>query len=537
MGPGDPQERLAIAEELRAVARAARDTDLEGAGEHHRAMVFLETGRMAEYREALDVVQRLAAEVRQPAARCMAAVVMASLAMLEGRFADAEALVESALRSGGSSMPWDAAIFSRVQRFALRLEDGRLAELEPAIRRSVEEFPTRPLFGCLLARLLAELGDQDQARFVFEQLAAGRFAGIPVNNDLLLSLSHLAEVTWFLRDAGSGAVLHGLLLPYRGLVVDTLETSTGAVDRYLGLAALTAGDLETAERHLHDALDLNARIGARPWAARTQADLAALLLARDQPGDRDQAAGLLAAALGTARRLGMTVFAERAGDDLARIGGDGHRGRARPRPAGAADGVASLSVCRREGEYWSIAFAGEAFRLKDVRGLHYLAYLLRNPGREFHVLDLAAAGQGVQAAGARMSQARDDDLHQARLSDTGPILDEQAKTAYRARLRELEEELAEATSWADPVRAARARQEMQFLADELAAAVGLGGRDRRAGSAAERARVNITKAVKIALARIRAHSPALADHLDATIHTGTFCCYTPDPRAPIAWRT
>jgi len=303
------------------------------------------------------------------------------------------------------------------------------------------------------------------------------------------------------------------------------------------LAAFTAGEPETAERHLRDALDLNTRIGARPWAARTQADLAALLLARDQPGDREQAVGLLAAALGTATRLGMTAFTQQAGDALARAGGDGHPGQAQPRSAQAADGIASWSVCRREGEYWSIAFAGQAFRLKDVRGLHYLAYLLRNPGREFHVLDLAAAGQQAPAGGPRTSPAREDDLRPARLSDTGPVLDEQAKTAYRARLRELEEDLAEATSWADPVRAARARQEMQFLTDQLAAAVGLGGRDRRTGSAAERARVNITRAIHGALARIRAHSPTLADHLDATIHTGTFCCYTPDPRAPITWRT
>src|SRR5262249_61505604 len=132
---------------------------------------------------------------------------------------------------GGRSVPGAAVIFWRVQRFALRLEDGRLAELEPAIRRSVEEFPTRPLFGCLLARLLTELGDEDQARSVFEQLAAGRFAVIPVNNDLLLSLGHLADVAWFLRDAGRGAVLHALLLPHRGLVVATLEPSTGAVHR------------------------------------------------------------------------------------------------------------------------------------------------------------------------------------------------------------------------------------------------------------------------------------------------------------------
>jgi len=78
---------------------------------------------------------------------------------------------------------------------------------------------------------------------------------------------------------------------------------------------------------------------------------------------------------------------------------------------------------------------------------------------------------------------------------------------------------------------------MQFLAGQLAAAVGLGGRDRTAGSAAERARVNITRAIRATLTRIGAHSPALAGHLDATIHTGTFCSYTPDPRAPITWRT
>src|SRR5215470_6893777 len=264
MGPGDPQGRLATAEELRAVARAAQDKQLESGGEHARAMVFLQAGRMAEYRQALDAAERLAAEVGEPVGRWLAAVVQAKLALLEGRFADAEALAGSALRSGGSAVPWDAVIFSRVQRFALRLEDGRLAELEPAIRRSVAEFPTRPLFGCLLARLLTELGDEDGARSVFEELAAGRFAVIPVNNDLLLSLGHLAEVARFLRDAARGAVLHGRLLPYRGLVVDTLEVSTGAVDRYLGLAALTAGDLDTAELHLRDALDLNARIGAQP---------------------------------------------------------------------------------------------------------------------------------------------------------------------------------------------------------------------------------------------------------------------------------
>jgi tetratricopeptide (TPR) repeat protein len=537
MGPDDPQERLAIAEELRAVARAAQNKDLEQENEIDRALVFLETGRIAEYRQALDASQRLAAELRAPSARWLAAGCQATLALLEGRFADAEALIESALRAGASAEPWDAVIFSRVQLFALRSEEGRLAELEPMIRRSAEEFPTRPLFRCLLARLLAELGDEDGARSVFDALAAGRFAVIPVNNDMLLSLGHLAEVAWFLRDAAQGAVLHDLLLPYRGLIVDTLESSLGAVDRYLGLAAITAGDLHAAERHLRDAVVLNTRIGAQPWTARAQADLASLLSARDRPADREQAIELLEAALGAAMRLGMTAFAKRAGQALTHAGGDGHPAWAPLPAAPAAEGATAWSVCRREGEYWSIAFAGEAFRLRDVKGLHYLAHLLRHPGREYHVLDLAAAGQQAPAGGPPMSFARQDDLYQARLSDIGPVLDEPAKTAYRARLRELEDDLAEATSWADPARAATARQEIEFLTGELAAAVGLGGRDRKTGSPAERARVNITRAIRSVLSRIRAHSPALADHLDATIHTGTFCAYTPDPRVPITWHT
>ena len=115
-------------------------------------------------------------------------------------------------------------------------------------------------------------------------------------------------------------------------------------------------------------------------------------------------------------------------------------------------------------------------------------------------------------------------------------MDERAKASYRARLRELEEELDEATSWADSGRAARVREEMEFLADELRAAVGLGGRDRKPGSSAERARVNITRAIHSALGRIREHSAVLADHLDATVHTGTFCSYVPDPRSPISWQ-
>lgn len=185
---------------------------------------------------------------------------------------------------------------------------------------------------------------------------------------------------------------------------------------------------------------------------------------------------------------------------------------------------------RREGEYWSIAFYGDAFRLRDSKGLRHLSVLLAAPGQEFHSLELVMTAR---------ADARPEGYGPAELSsgtgDAGAILDERAKTEYRYRLRDLESELAEAENWNDSERASRLREEIDFLVRELGAAVGLGGRDRRAASNAERARVNVTRAIKAALERIAEHSPTLGRHLSVTIRTGTFCAYQPDPRVPVTW--
>jgi hypothetical protein len=121
------------------------------------------------------------------------------------------------------------------------------------------------------------------------------------------------------------------------------------------------------------------------------------------------------------------------------------------------------------------------------------------------------------------------------LGDAGALLDANAKAAYRARLADLRAELEEAEGFNDPARAAKARQEMEFLVGELARAVGLGGRDRRAAAHAERARLNATRAIRAAVANLARVNPALGRHLAVTIRTGRYCVYLPDPRAPIAW--
>jgi hypothetical protein len=152
--------------------------------------------------------------------------------------------------------------------------------------------------------------------------------------------------------------------------------------------------------------------------------------------------------------------------------------------------------------------------------MHYLARLLTEPEREFHVLDLAA--------GPTTEQRRAS-------TGLGPILDEKAKAAYQSRLTELREELQEAETFGDHARTETTRQEIEMLTDQLTAAVGLGGRDRHAGSDAERARTAVTKAIRAVITHITKLDPALGGHLNQAIKTGTYCAYTPDPTARLHW--
>jgi hypothetical protein len=197
----------------------------------------------------------------------------------------------------------------------------------------------------------------------------------------------------------------------------------------------------------------------------------------------------------------------------------------------------------KEGEYWAIGYGRKSFRLKDTKGLGYLAHLLRHPGVEFHVLDLAGGIASQREKGSQsthgLPRGADDleraGIHIGSLGDAGEMLDEQAKIAYRRRLSELREELEEAKEAGNIERGEQAEQEIDALTAELSRAVGLGGRNRRAASASERARQSITKTIKSGLERIAQSDAALGDILSRCVRTGNFCSYQPDHDFQIAW--
>jgi hypothetical protein len=192
--------------------------------------------------------------------------------------------------------------------------------------------------------------------------------------------------------------------------------------------------------------------------------------------------------------------------------------------AGEADhpGPGGLTLAR-EDAFWVVAYAGERTRMTDSLGLRYLDLLVRQPGRELAALDLVR----LTAAAGPAAAAAEDDLHDASGTRADEVLDQQARAAYRQRLTALDEELTEAEAWHDTERASRLRAEKDFLVRELAAATGLGGRPRRLGAESERARLNVTRAIRSAIAKIRDRAPAAAAHLDRSVRTGTRCSYSP----------
>jgi hypothetical protein len=127
-------------------------------------------------------------------------------------------------------------------------------------------------------------------------------------------------------------------------------------------------------------------------------------------------------------------------------------------------------------------------------------------------------------------------MRTVRLESGDPILDAQAKAEYKHRLAELREELKDAERFNDDDRTGRIQQERDAIAGQLAAAVGLGGKDRKTRSQAERARTAVTKRIRGSMKRIGKAAPSLGRHLVASIKTGYFCCYNPDRGCFVRWK-
>ena len=473
----EAEANLALSEATTAAAQRAGILELVLRGTSMRCFDLLELGRVEDARAAITRYEELAERLRHPYFLSSPAQRRAGIADLQGDWEAGDRWLEEAVHRG--SGPFESPELAdsvRTLAYLRALLRGELAPLEPALREALASpSHVQATWRCALVVLLTEAGRLDEARAELERLGPPAFSALrhdPFRPPGLIVLAHAVPRL----DAPEIAeALLAELEPYAGQAENVLHTtaSFGAVSRLLGDLEASLERWDAAAARDEHARTFNRRLGAVPLVARCEAALAEV--------DR--------------------------------------------RRAGPAPGPATLTGPApsfwREGGQWALGDPAKPLRLPDLKGLRHIRRLLEHPGVEIHALELAGGTAAAPVA------AHGEQLTATAGAGAGPRLDPAARAAYRERVGALREEIDEAERFNDPERAARAREELDWVGAELGAAVGLGGRDRPAGADAERARVAVSRAIRSAIDRVAALDPVLGRRLEAEIRTGTVCSYAP----------
>jgi tetratricopeptide (TPR) repeat protein len=500
-------ERMALDRELLGLARELGEDLLVLRTRMRISMQRVEQGDIEAAEQEIAEAVREAERMHQPHIQVFCILQASGIDLIQGRFHDAEAAITRATAIAERLVDPEMLHTRRsvwacsFQLAALRCND------EDARRLSDAALPPPPQG--LAAAVLRAIALDD---------AAGAAEALASLEDYLDSSAQQAfpmmlvpELMFVLGQARGAEQVDRELSPLGGALAafPQLAMCMGALDRPRAMLSILRRDWDEAERRLGAAMALNERAAARPFVAKTHALSAELLLRKGREADRAEARDRLEAARRLYAELGMT-HAER--QTRRRLEALSHPapGGGRAEPIAASRERPSFAD-ERSG--WAVTYGGTTVRERPLNGLVYVAHLVAHPGEPFHVGELLALTHSAAPPSG----------------DSGAHLDATAKHAYRRRARELTEELDEATEHGDLGRAERLRRELELLEDELSRALGLGGRERRAGSASERARANATQRIKDAVRRLGKQHPALGHHLATCIMTGTYCRYLPPP--------
>lgn len=229
-------------------------------------------------------------------------------ALIDGRWDEAEASLSALASHAGENT--NALNVWAGNHFLLLRDRGEVEALLPVIEGASDANPGIPGFRAGHALLLAEQGRVEMASRVFAPLAGAAIATMPNDQVFPVTLAMVAEVAARLRDVESCEFAYRSMTKLEGRLATVAGTvAVGAADRYLGMLAATLGRQDDAQRRYEAAIDLEGRLGARPWLARTRTWYARMLLERATPGDAEQARDLLSTALTDADDLGMVVVA------------------------------------------------------------------------------------------------------------------------------------------------------------------------------------------------------------------------------------
>ena len=303
--PENAAEQLAnTAEALEVTSRLGDPLERHWAL-HWRLWALGTGGLIEELEERLAEIDATADALAQPILHWFTRFHRSWAELLVGRIAESERLALEAVQIGNDTGQPDAVPVFVAQLAMIRRDQGRLDELVDTIAQAVADNPGIPGFGILLALYYCELERYDEARAAFAPAAADGFASIPHDPVWSSAMTMAAEVAAILGDTDAAAVLAENLRPFTGMLAHNGTGTFGAIDRYLGLVAVTLGRYFEADAHFAAAAAIHSRIGAPAWLARTQVDWARMLQRRAGRGDAEHAGELLASALRTARKIGL----------------------------------------------------------------------------------------------------------------------------------------------------------------------------------------------------------------------------------------
>ncbi|GLF95819.1 ATP-binding protein [Streptomyces yaizuensis] len=486
-GLGTAPERLELTTEMIEVARRTGNVQLKLHATSMRWVTMLELGD-PRYREQLRGFVTEAGHAGQRQYELSVLIDSALVAAVQGRFGEAEELLGKVEHGEPREVPYG---FVRGHLWwTLALLRGRFDEARAQVVRMEEAGHPFPVLSAALTAV--ESGDAAGARLLLRELPAE----LPrVFGPLRLRLR--AQIAAATGDREAIDAVLAELTPHAGQWVVSMYGCDigGPVDLWRGLLHAARGDLPAAVSALTAAAESADLLRARAWSVRARTELLTL------PGG-DPAA--LAAVREEAERLGMTLLPARPA--------------VRPPVAECAPEHPSF---RREGAVWSLVFDGRSVHMPDAKGLRDLHTLLSRPGDDLPAVALLSPEGGAAVLAARGLGG-------------DPVLDEEAKSSYRRRLAHLDEELDRSASRGDDSRTADLSRERATLLDELRRAAGLGGRPRRLGDEAERARKTVTARIRDTFRKLDTLHPELAAHLREAVTTGAHCAYRPGEA--VGWR-
>ncbi len=533
-GPANTEQGLIWLRELFTLTERTGETVMSLAARSRHIDLLLELDDMASADMAVETLERLAREARDPRAMAFAALHRARRAAFEGRLQEARRRLETVAAATGDLSDSTVPITVASQGVILTWLQHGAGQISAVARGYAAASPAMPAWRAALAAALADDGRHEEARLELDRLHADDFAALPRDNIWFGAMAMMTEAVAGLDLAEPAIDIHAQLAPFAGrnVVLPTIA-SLGPVELWLGILARVAGRDAQALEHLAAARTRATRDGARLSLAQIAIEEATLLVRDGGAAARARAGELLDALAATCEELDLVRIGERAATLRAQVSAEPDA-EAAPGTTGLPAGEATL---QRVGDVWTITYDGRTIRLSDGRGVRLLALLLERPGREVHSLDLVAAVDGAAVAGSSIEHSGGQETGGSFgvQGGAGPALDAKAKDEYRGRMAELDRELAAAVARRDEAAAERVRGELTFVRRELTSAVGIGGRDRETGSHAERARINVTRPVRATIKRIAGYDASLGAELQQGVRTGTFCVYAPDALHPLSW--